>query len=160
MSRQRMPANLKQGKSETKAELEQRAAIEETLKGNTDKFRTPPDKITRLAQAYYEFLVNELEEAKILADLDIPLLTNISDVLAKIDMCKETIQAEGMFVTVNGIPKEHPAVNTKLKFLKEFRAMAGSLGLSPSARAAMAGDKMQAEEAANTELMKILNPGN
>lgn len=161
MSRLRKPASLKQGKSETKAQLQERAEIEERLKGNTDLFKEVPDHLDELAQDYYVFIVTELEISDVLSNLDIPLLEQTADCLSKMRQADEIINREGIIINQkdrygNELIKEHPAVATKQKYLNQFRAMSQQLGLSPSSRAQLAGMKTDKKEEEQDPLLKLL----
>lgn len=161
MARARKPASLKQGNSESKAQLELRAQEEEKLKGNTDQFRDVPEHLDDLAKEYYLFLVSELEISDILSNLDIPLLEQTSDCLSKMRQADDIINSEGIMIRATDrygteIVKEHPAVATKQKYLNQFRAMSQQLGLSPSSRAQLAGMKIEKKEEEEDPLLKIL----
>lgn len=161
MARPRKPATLKQGKSETKAQLEIRAEAERRLMGNDDLLQDIPDYLDPLAQAYYKFLVNELEISDILSNLDIPLLEQTADCLSKMRQADDIINEEGIILNTidrygNEIIKEHPAVSTKQKYLNQFRALSTQLGLSPASRAQLAGMKVEKQEQEEDPLLKIL----
>lgn len=161
MARARKPASLKQGKSESKAQLEIRAEAEERLRGNTDLFKDVPEHLDELAQEYYHFIVTELEISDILSNLDIPLLEQTADCLSKMRQADEIINEEGIIIKQldrygNEIIKEHPAVGTKQKYLNQFRALSNQLGLSPASRAQLAGMKIEKKEEEEDPLLQIL----
>jgi len=161
MSRLRKPASLKQGKSESKAQLKERAEMEERLKGNIDLFKEVPEYLDELAKEYYLFLVNELEISDILSNLDIPLLEQTADCLSKMRQADDIINSEGIIIRQldrygSEIIKEHPAVATKQKYLNQFRAMSQQLGLSPSSRAQLAGMKIEKKEEEEDPLLQLL----
>jgi P27 family predicted phage terminase small subunit len=161
MARQRKPASLKQGKSESKAQLEIRAEAERRLMGNDDLLHDVPDYLDPLAQAYYLFLITELEISDILSNLDIPLLEQTADCLSKMRQADDIINEEGILVTQidrygTSVTKEHPAVATKQKYLNQFRAMSQQLGLSPSSRAQLAGMKVEQKEEEADPILQLL----
>ncbi|PED63985.1 phage terminase small subunit P27 family [Priestia megaterium] len=161
MARARKPASLKQGHSETKAQLEIRAEAEKRLMGNSDLLKDIPDYLDELAQAYYNFLVHELEISDILSNLDIPLLEQTADCLSKMRQCDDIINEEGLILNQedrygNSQPKEHPAVGTKQKYLNQFRALSQQLGLSPASRAQLAGMKVEKQEQEEDPLLQVL----
>lgn len=161
MPRPRKPASLKQGHSESKAQLEERAEAEKELTSNKDLLSEIPDHLDELAQEYYKFLITELEISDILCNLDIPLLEQTADCLSKIRQADEIINREGIIITQidrygNEQIKEHPAVNTKQKYLNQFRALSTQLGLSPASRAQLAGLKIEKKEQEEDPLLKIL----
>lgn len=159
--RPRKPASLKQGNSETKAELKERAKMEERLMGDTDKLYHVPDYLNSDAQLYYEFMVKELEVSEILSNLDIPLLEQTADCLSRLKECDIMLNKEGMVQKVTStvgeeVIKTHPIVDVKHKYLNQFRALCTQLGLSPAARAGLAGLKIEQQTEDNDPLLKIL----
>ena len=161
MARPRKPASLKQGHSETKAQLEIRAEAERQLMGDDDLIQQIPEYLDPLAQSYYEFLVTELEVSDILSNLDIPLLEQTADCLSKLRQSDDIINLEGLVLTQvdrygNTIIKEHPAVGIKQKYLNQFRALSTQLGLSPASRAQLAGMKVEQKEEKEDPLLQIL----
>lgn len=161
MARPRKPASLKQGKSETKEQLKIRAEAEERLMGNTNLLKDTPDYLDELAQAYYNFLVHELEISDILSNLDIPLLEQTADSLSKMRQCDDILNEEGLILRTfdrygNDLIKEHPAVGTKQKYLNQFRALSTQLGLSPSSRAQLAGMQIEQQRDDEDPLLQIL----
>lgn len=161
MARPRKPAAVKAGKSETKAHLEERQEIEKEIKGNSDKIYNIPEQLDDLGKEYYMFLIEELEASNILSNLDIPVLTQTADSLSKMEQADDIIKREGIIYSTydrfdNEIPKEHPAVGIKQKYLNQFRALSTQLGLSPSARASLSEMKIQAKKEDEDPVLKIL----
>ena len=161
MARPRKPASLKKGKSESKAQLEVRAEEEKRLMGSDDLLHLVPDYLDELAQAYYIFLVKELEISDILSNLDIPLLEQTADSLSKMRQADEIINNEGLIINQEdrygtAQIKEHPAVGTKQKYLNQFRALSTQLGLSHASRAQLAGMQIEKKEDDEDPLLKIL----
>lgn len=164
MARARKPASLKQGKSETKEQLEAREAIEKQLLGETDKVSVIPEHLDELGKVYYQYLVDELEISGLLSNLDVPILEQTADALSKIRECDENLNAEGLVITKtdrygheNSI--ENPYVKIKMAYLNQFRSLANQLGLSPSSRAALASKKIEAKEEQEDPLLKVLSGG-
>lgn len=161
MPRPKKPATLKQGKSESKEQLKERAMYEESLKGNTNLFKDIPQHLDELAKLYYLFLVTELEISDILSNLDIPLLEQTADCLSKMRKADEYINNEGIIISTvdrygTDIQKEHPAIAIKQKYLNQFRALSQQLGLSPASRAQLASMKIEAKEESEDALLQIL----
>jgi P27 family predicted phage terminase small subunit len=161
MARQRKPASLKAGKSESKEQLAVRDSIEKQLLGGTDKIATVPEHLNELAKVYYQFLVAELEIGGLLSNLDIPLLEQTADTLSKIRECDDALNAKGLVITKTDRyghenETENPYVRIKMGYLNQFRNLANQLGLSPSSRASLAGKKIDAKEEEEDPLLKIL----
>lgn len=161
MPRPKKPSSLKTGHTETKEQLKIRAEVEARLSGNDDLLKQVPDYLEPLAQAYYQFIVRELEISNILSNLDIPLLEQTADCLAKMRYCDDILNNEGLIITQidrygNPQTREHPAVGTKQKYLNQFRALSTQLGLSPASRAALAGMKIEKEKGEQDPVLQIL----
>lgn len=162
MPRPKMPAVNKQGKSETKAQLQERAEYEEMLKGDDSMIDIAPPDLDELGKAYYTFIVNEIKGTGILCNVDTLILKQISDSLSKMDMCDEILAREGLLVEEANPQtgmiklKEHPTVKTKATYATAFRAYASQLGLSPAARAGIAGMKMEQKMAEEDPVLKVL----
>lgn len=164
MGRAKAPASMKKGGSESKAKLKERNNLEKQLLANTNTYKNVPEHLDENAKRYYEFLVSELELTGLLCDLDGAYLEQISDVYSKILHCCELIDREGLFIAGMdryGTPtlKEHPAVKVRDIYLKQFKWMGGELGLSPSARAAIAGNALARKEEESDPLLKLLKGG-
>ena len=91
MSRQKSPANLKTGNTETKKQKMERAKVEAILKGRDDMVHDVPEYLDELAKVYYQFLLDELGSANILSNLDTPLLEQTADCLSKIRQCDDVL---------------------------------------------------------------------
>jgi P27 family predicted phage terminase small subunit len=161
MAKPRKPAALKQGKSETKAELKVREEQEQRLMGSADMIKNVPDYLDPLAKAYYKFLVTELEISGLLTNLDIKLIEQTSDSMSKLRQCDDIINREGIIIRQvdrygNEIMKEHPAVKSKMSYLNAFKTLSSQLGMSPTSRAQLAGMQIQAKEEEQDPLLQLL----
>ena len=161
MARPRKPASLKQGKSESKEHLDERADFEEEIRGDADKLKNIPSSLDDLGAKYYIFIIDELEISGILANLDIPIITQAADSLSKMDQLDEILKTSPMIYSTydkmgNLIPKEHPAIGAKMKYMTQFRALATQLGLSPSSRAQLAEMNMNKKSDEEDPLLKAL----
>ncbi|WP_141549574.1 phage terminase small subunit P27 family [Bacillus cereus] len=160
--RKKRPAEFKQGKSETQAELKDRAIEEKKMMGATDKVQTPPEYLNPLAKRYYEFIVTELEVKKMLDNLDVLTLVELCEVLSalrdlQMDIDENKYKYETFDRSGNVIWKENPSVKQKLNYTTQFRALCSELGISPAARAQLAGAKIEAKEQEADPLLKLLS---
>ncbi|WEZ08136.1 phage terminase small subunit P27 family [Priestia flexa] len=161
MARPRKPANLKKGRSETKKDIAARQEQEQRLMGSSENVQNVPDYLDPLAKAYYKYMVTEMEIGGLLTNLDIPLIEQTADCLSKIRLCDEIINVEGILITTSDkygreVLKEHPTVNTKMKYLNAFKALSTQLGMSPSSRAQLAGMQLKAKEEEADPLLQLL----
>jgi len=162
MPRPRMIASQKKGKSETKEHLTARAEIEDEMRGEDSLLRQPPKWLDEYGVIYYNFMLDQLEQFNILGNLDIPVIAQTADCLSKMEQLDEYLKINPLIIETvdklgNEIPKENPAIATKLKYLIQFRALATQLGLSPSSRAQLAEMKMQDTQIENDPVSAILN---
>lgn len=162
MARPRTIAIGKKGKSETKKHLKERAKIEDELRGEDSLLKQAPEWLDDYGIEYYNFILNQLEDFHILGNLDIPVIAQTADCLSKMEQLDEYLKENELIIIIedkigNQIPKENPAISTKLKYLIQFRALATQLGLSPSSRAQLAEMKMQKKEEDNDPVTAILN---
>lgn len=162
MARPRMVASNKKGKSETKEHLDKRAKIEDELRGEDSLLRQAPEWLDEYGVEYYNFILDQLQDFNILGNLDIPVIAQTADCLSKMEQLDEYLKENELIIIIedkigNQIPKENPAIATKLKYLIQFRALATQLGLSPSSRAQLAEMKMQKKEEDNDPVTAILN---
>lgn len=161
MARQRKPSSLKQGKSENKEQLAEREAIERQLMGNSDDVSSIPDYLSDEEKIYYEWLINEIEICGIITNLDKPLIEQTANCLWVMHKCDMHIRENGVLVAKTdrfGLveEKENPSIKIKLAYQSKYQTLCNSLGLSPSARASLAGKKIEAKENEEDLVLKVL----
>lgn len=111
--------------------------------GSDSLITEAPDTLSEVGRLHYYYIVRELLKRDIIVNLDIPILGQISDCLEKMDICDQILNEEGLFIEArdsrgNKIFKEHPAINTKQKYMNQFKYIVAQLGMSPASRASMA----------------------
>ena len=164
MARQRKPSSLKKGKSENKEQLAEREAIERQLMGNSDNVKSVPEYLTEEEQVYYKWLVEEIEICGIITNLDKPLLEQTANCLWVMHKCDMHIRANGVLASKSdrfGLieEKENPSIKIKLAYQAKYSSLCNQLGLSPAARASLAGKKIEAKEDAADPLLQVLRGG-
>lgn len=162
MARPRKAASMQTGHTHSKEKLKEIAEYEARLTGDIDKIKIVPDYLDTLGQAYYDYIVKELDVSKLLCNLDIPLVEQTADCLSKIRKADEIINREGIIITQmdrngNEIIKEHPAIGTKMKYLDRFTKLSGQLSMSPTSRATIASMQIQAKEEEEDPVLKLLS---
>lgn len=161
MPRQKKPACLKQGKSESKAQLQQRQQIEEMLSGDDGLVYSVPQNLDSKGQIFYKFIVDELRHSNILTNIDIPLLEQTADCLSKMRECDILIEKMGLFYEEldrygNKKIVENVAMKTKLNLMTKYNQLCNMLGMSPSSRAALASKKAEVKEQEKDPLLQLL----
>lgn len=164
MGQARKPASLKKGKSENKTQLAKREAIEKALMGNTNEVHQVPSYLSYEEQIYYTWLVNEIEICGIISNLDKPLLEQTANCLWIMHQCDKHIRENGVLISKAdrfGLieEKENPSIKIKLSYQSKYQTLCNSLGLSPAARAGLAGKKLEAQQNEQDPLLKILQGG-
>ena len=164
MGKQRKPAGLKQGKSENKAQLAAREEMEKQLMGNSDDVNVIPEYLTDEEKIYYGWLVKEIEICGLISNLDKPLLEQTANCLWVMHKCDMHIRANGVLVSKSdrfGLieEKENPSIKIKLAYQAKYSSLCNQLGLSPAARASLAGKKIEAKEDAADPLLQVLRGG-
>ena len=161
MARQKKPACLKQGKSESKAQLQQRQQIEEMLSGDDELVYSIPQNLDSKGQIFYKFIVDELRHSNILTNIDIPLLEQTADCLSKMRECDILIEKMGLFYEEldrygNKKIVENVAMKTKLNLMTKYNQLCNMLGMSPSSRASLASKKAEVKEQEQDPLLQLL----
>lgn len=161
MSRMKKPAVLKQGKSESKAQIKARQQIEEMLQGDDELVYSVPQNLDCKGQVFYKFIVEELRHSNILTNIDIPLLEQTADCLSKMRECDIMIEKNGLFYEEldrygNSKIVENIAMKTKFNLMTKYNQFCNALGMSPSSRAALATKKAEVVENETDPLLKLL----
>lgn len=136
--------------SQTKDEIEARVEQEEILKGKTDKIKPHP-KLTPNQKKIFKYITSELEESKLLGNLDIYLLNQTSIAIDRLQEIEFIIneKPKAMFSKVILAAKE--------KYSKDFYRGMNELCLSPQSRAKLANITMQGQKDKKDPLLQVLD---
>ena len=161
MSRPRVSASVKRGKSESKAQLKKRQEIEEALKGNDDQIEVIPSYLTAEEKIYYKWLLDELRATNVISNLDQPLIEQVANILYVMRMADDDIRKNGLMVKSfdkygNEKMIENPCVKIKLNYQSKYTTLCGQLPLSPASRASLAGKKQTEIEEAQDPVLQLL----
>ena len=156
-----MASSVRKGNDMNKDELKVREEAEKRLMGDIDLVKEAPTTLDPLAQAYYLYMVENLETSNLLSNLDIPLLTETAFTLARLEETKETLLEVGTLAYEvdkmgNEKVKKHPIVDVYNTLLNQFKTLGGQLCMSPSARTQMASLQLQAKEDEDDPVLKAL----
>ena len=144
----------------TKSEIQERKDAEEKLKGNDDLVYKVPRHLSKTEKKIYKFLVTELQASKILCNLDIEILEQTVNAIAKMQECKIFIDEHGIVITKeNGDMVKSPALTAYKDYNAIFNKGMQELGLSPSARSRLAQLNINSQAEKEDPLLKILNSG-
>lgn len=134
----------------TKEEISARQENENQLRGRHDDI-VAPDYLCNEAKAIFYWIVDELEVAGILGNLDISILAICSNAIYRIEECERVLN-EDLF--------NKEALRIKEGYVKEFFRCCNELCLSPQSRAKMANIRYQGEKEAQDPLEQILKKRN
>lgn len=153
MARPCKAAGVLTNKSQTKDEIKGRMDHEEKLKGKSDKIKAPADFTTN--QEYiFNFIVNELEESKLLGNLDIFIL--ISTCIA-ID---RRLEIEWKINKNPSLMFKKEIISARKSYSDDFFRGCNELSLSPQSRAKLANlNLIVGQEKEDPLLVAIRNRG-
>lgn len=149
MARPCKAAGVLTDNSQTKAEIKGRIDQEEKLKGKSDKIRAP-EQLTENQQKIFNFIVNELEESKLLGNLDIYILTNTSIAIDRI------LQIEYKINKNPSLMFRKEIISSKKSYSSDFFRGCNELSLSPQSRAKLANLNLQADKDKKNPLLAAL----
>lgn len=161
MARVSKPSSLRTDRKVSKAELQRRAEIEEQLMGNSDDVHSVPEYLNEYEKIYYTWLTHEIEISGLITNIDKPLLEQTANCLFIMRQCDDHINKNGILVEKtdrygNCEEKENPSIKIKLNYMTKYASLCNQLGLSPAARATLAGKAAQQAAEANDPLLQIL----
>lgn len=132
----------------TKAEKGVRAAIESTLKGGDDL--TPPDYLTEDQIKIYNFILSQLEESKLLGQLDVFILSRTAVTIDRLQYMDQRAAENPDLLFSNSFRLAQSQAS------QEFFRCCNELCLSPQARAKLSISAVKAQEPKKT-LMDLIN---
>lgn len=134
----------------SKEEFSARQENENQLRGNCDKI-TPPEYLCKEAKEIFYYIVDELEVAGILGNLDVSILAICSNAICRIQEAERVLN-EDIF--------NKEALKVSEKYTREFFRCCNELALSPQSRAKFANIRVQGEREATDPLEQILKKRN
>lgn len=134
---------------DTKEEVAIRQEAEKKLRGKADKLK-PPDYLTTEQKKVFRYIVKNLEEADILGNLDIYILSVSAVTIGNL------IEIDRM---ING--EENAALKVKMmstrdKYTKDFFRCCNELSLSPQSRAKLSIADVKAAQKNKNPLLEAL----
>lgn len=140
-------------KNLTKEEIRVRQQAESRLKGRGDKIK-PPTDLTITQKAIFKKIVEDLKEADILSNLDIPLLVTCSRAIDRLNYIERQIN-EDMDLLFNS-----SFMSSKDKYTKDLYRCCNELCLSPQSRAKMGNIAIENEKEKSDPLLAIIGGRN
>lgn len=149
MARPTKSAAVLSDSSQTKAEIKGRIDNEIKLKGKCDKIE-PPQTFTESQKIIFNFIVTELEESKLLGNLDLFILINTCIAIDRIFDIEWKINLNPKLM----FRKE--VISLKKAYGSDFYRGCNELSLSPQSRAKLANLNAQADKDKNNPLLAAL----
>lgn len=161
MGRVSKPSSLRTDRKISKAELKRREELEKQLMGNADNVHSVPDYLNDYEKIYYSWLTHEVEISGLITNIDKPLLEQTANCLWIMRQCDDHINKNGILVEKtdrygNCEEKENPSIKIKLNYMTKYAALCNQLGLSPAARATLAGKAAQIAQEEADPLVQAL----
>jgi P27 family predicted phage terminase small subunit len=135
--------------SQTKDEIQERIDNEEKLKGNSDKIN-PPDYLNDNQVDLFNYIKNELEESKLLSNLDIYILSSCVIAIDRLQNLEHMINKNSKLMFRNDF------MSAKDKYTKDFYRCCNELSLSPQSRAKLANINLLSQKEKDDPLTKAL----
>ena len=133
----------------TKEEKEKRKEAEEFLKGRVDNIN-PPEFLTKNQKKLFTYIKNELEESKLLNNLDVYILSTCVVAIDRLQFIENKINKNSRLI----LQKE--LMSAKDKYSKDLYRCCNELSLSPQSRAKLANINLQAKQDKEDPLLQIL----
>ncbi|MCJ8173967.1 phage terminase small subunit P27 family [Clostridium botulinum] len=133
----------------TKEEKEKRQESETQLKGRADNIN-PPEYLNKNQVNLFNYIKNELEESKLLSNLDIYILSSCVIAIDRLQFIESKINNNP------GLIMQNQLMSAKDKYTKDFYRCCNELSLSPQSRAKLANINLQAQQEKEDPLLKVL----
>ena len=135
--------------SQTKAELQKRIETEDKLRGKTDRIK-PDAYLTKKQKDIFNNIVNELNNAGILGNLDVYLLNQMSITIDRLQELEKIINKD---ITMSFNPD---IIRSRNSYSKDFQRLCNELSLSPQSRAKFGNINLQKEQEQGDPVLKLL----
>lgn len=138
-----------QSRHNTKSEEKERLAIEEKIRGKSDKLK-PPKYLSEPQKKIFKWIKKELSESGILSNLDVYILTQFSIAVDRLQAIEMKINDDFSFIF------DKDLMSSKDKYTKDLYRCCNELCLSPQARAKIGSLNINAQKDKNDPLLDAL----
>lgn len=135
--------------SQTKDEIKERIDNEEKLKGKSNNL-DPPDYLNNNQVDLFNYIKNELEESKLLGNLDVYILAKCVIAIDRLQFIESKINKNP------GLLLQSQFMSNKKNYDNDFFRCCNELSLSPQSRAKLANINSMAKESKEDPLLKVL----
>ena len=134
----------------TKEEEKQRQETEDRLRGNADKL-VPPLYLTSEQVEIFNYILTELEEAKILGNLDLFALSQLSICVDRMQEIERMVNEDKNYLADNKM------MQTRDRYARDFLRLCNEFCMSPQSRAKLSISTIKPGQEKKKTLMELLN---
>lgn len=149
MARPTKSAKLLSECSQTKEEIETRIENEEILRGSAENL-VAPNYLSKEQKALFNYIKEELEESKLLGNLDVYILAKCCIAIDRLQSIEEKVNRNPSLMYRKEI------LSAKDKYDKDFYRCCNELSLSPQSRAKLSNINLQVNQSKEDPLLKAL----
>ena len=149
MARPCKSASLLAECSQTKEEIEERIENEKKLRGNSDKIN-PPHYLNCNQKELFNYIKSELEESKLLSNLDVYILTKGVIAIDRLQMIESKINKNPALILNSQF------MSNKKNYDNDFFRCCNELSLSPQSRAKLGNINLQKKQDEEDPVKKAL----
>lgn len=144
---------ITQTRHSTKAEINNRKEIEDTLKGDSSKL-IPPNYLSKSQKKIFNNIVAELEASGILSNLDIYILSQCAIAIDRLASIESAINKNTELLSDSAF------MNSKKKYTDELFRCCNELSLSPQARSKIGSLNLNMKKEQADPVLKLLGGAN
>ena len=134
----------------SREETEQRLQIEDQLRGKTDKL-LPPLYLTEDQVAIFNYVLEELDEAKVLGNLDLFSLSQLAICVDRMQKIEDQINQNPRDMIDKNL------MTTRDRYSRDFLRLINEFCMSPQSRAKLSISTVKPGQEKKKTLMDILN---
>ena len=134
----------------SKDETEQRLQIEDNLRGKSDKL-IPPLYLTDSQVEIFNYVLAELEEAKVLGNLDLFALSQLSICVDRMQQIERQVNEDPECMT------DSKLMQTRDRYARDFLRLCNEFCMSPQSRAKLSISTVKPGQEKKKTLMELLN---
>ena len=134
----------------TKEEQTQRLESEENLRGGADKL-VPPDYLTESQVGVFNYVLSELEEAKVLGNLDLFALSQLSICVDRMQQIEQQVNENPDYLI------DSKLMQTRDRYARDFLRLCNEFCMSPQSRAKLSISTVKAGKEKKKTLIELIN---
>ena len=133
-----------------KEEIEQRQQVEDNLRASADKL-VPPDYLTESQVDVFNYVLSELEEAKVLGNLDLFALSQLSICVDRMQQIEQQVNENPDYLI------DSKLMQTRDRYARDFLRLCNEFCMSPQSRAKLSISTVKAGQEKKKTLIELIN---